>query len=185
MISKIVKYLESTWKKIEEHAENMTIKGKEKRQYGLLKHAQRATTPVPPRSKKFIVLGILAFQIRHIHWELRATFDMDSFKIGIDNRCCACISCKIDNFVGELKDCNRTIKGFMGTRTSNVKIETLQWKWLDNTGKEHKFLIPNSYYVPQENMCLLSPQHWAQEMKDFRPVEGTGEYTNANHCKLY
>ena len=43
-----------------------------------------------------------------------AYFDTDSMPIGIDNRCSACISHDIRDFVGTLQECNRTIKGFGG-----------------------------------------------------------------------
>ena len=37
-------------------------------------------------------------------------FDTDSYKIGIDNRCSACILHKIGDFVGNLMDSNKSIK---------------------------------------------------------------------------
>jgi hypothetical protein len=33
----------------------------------------------------------------------------------------------------------------------------------DDNGKPHHIHIPNSLYLPDLRMCLLSPQHWAQE----------------------
>jgi hypothetical protein len=33
----------------------------------------------------------------------------------------------------------------------------------NDTGKPHQIKIPNSLYLPGLRMCLLSPQHWAQE----------------------
>jgi hypothetical protein len=62
---------------------------------------------------------------------------------------------------------------------------TLKWKFADDDGIIHTFLIPNSYYVPDGNMRLLSPQHWAQTQKDRHPIEGTGEDTNGNRTLLY
>ena len=75
-------------------------------------------------------------------------FDTDSSPVGIDNRCTGCISHVAEDFVGQLRDSDKSIKGFGGSRTSQIKIGTLSWKWMDNEGKELKFLIPNSYYVP-------------------------------------
>ena len=57
---------------------------------------------------------------------------------------------------------NKTIKGFAGAQTNNPKTGTLHWQWLDDTGRMHTFEIPNSYYVPECEQRLLSPQHWAQ-----------------------
>ena len=92
-------------------------------------------------------------------------FDTDSAPMGIDNRCSGCISHVAEDFIGGLNDSNKTIKGFWGTRTSNIKIGTLRWIWLDEMGQRHKFLIPNSYYVPSVGVRLLSPQYWDKSQK--------------------
>ena len=57
---------------------------------------------------------------------------------------------------------NKTIKGFAGAQTNNPKMGTLCWQWLDDKGRMHTIEIPNSYYVPECEQRLLSPQHWAQ-----------------------
>ena len=111
-------------------------------------------------------------------------FDTDSAPIGVDNRCTAYISHAIEDFEGPLEECNRAIKGFRGTRTEGVQIGTLKWKWLDDSGRAHTFLIPKSYYVPQGKVRLLSPQHWAQTRKDFSPTQGTTSETTARHVIL-
>ena len=67
-----------------------------------------------------------------------------------------------EDFVGELTDTNRKIKGFGGLFSQTVKMGTLLWRWDDDQGREHKFIIPNSLYVPSGKCRLLSPQHWAQ-----------------------
>ena len=90
------------------------------------------------------------------------TFDTDSAAIGIDNRCSACISHIPEDFIGGLIDSKRTIKGFAGSKTTGIKTGTIKWSWLDDNGVEHTFNIPNSYYVPQGKVRLLSPQHWAK-----------------------
>ena len=94
--------------------------------------------------------------------DTRVFFDTDVDTVGIDNRCSACISHCIDDFKGPLRDTKRSIKGFGGTRTANLKMGTIVWKWADNEGKVHKFCIPNSYYSPTGGVRLLSPQHWAK-----------------------
>ena len=55
------------------------------------------------------------------------SFDTDSAPIGIDNRCTGCISHRIEDFEGPLQESNRAIKGFGGTRTTNVKIGTTSY----------------------------------------------------------
>ena len=113
------------------------------------------------------------------------TFDTDSQEIGVDNRCTGCISHVAEDFIGPLQDCNRSIKGFGGTRTTNIKIDTLRWQWQDDQGQVHTFLIPNSFYVPSGSVRLLSPQHWAQGQKDRKPIQGTGTTTDAMNITLF
>ena len=84
-------------------------------------------------------------------------WDDNSNLVGIDNRCSGCISHRSSDFVGNLTDCHRNIKGFGGTRHFNVKMGTLRWHWEDEEGKIHKFLIPKSYYIPEGKVRLLSP----------------------------
>ena len=89
-------------------------------------------------------------------------FDTNTKPILVDNRCSACISPYIEDFVGPLEDTNKTIKGFAGAQTNNPKTGTLWWQWSEDSGKMHTFAIPNSNYVPECELRLLSPQHWAQ-----------------------
>ena len=114
-------------------------------------------------------------------------FDTDSRPIGVDNRCTACISHDINDFIDPPQDTPRQIKGFGGTTHKNVKIGTIKWSWCDDMGKVHKFIIPKSYYVPNGNVRLLSPQHWAytQERGRRNKKMGTGETTNATTCTLF
>lgn len=100
-------------------------------------------------------------------------FDSDSRLIGIDNRCTACISHDIRDFVGHVEDTNIKMRGYAGTRTKPLKRGTLRWSWSDDTGKVFKFHIPNSYYCPQGKVRLLSSQHWAKVQRDFKPRAGT------------
>jgi hypothetical protein len=56
----------------------------------------------------------------------------------------------------------------------------------DDTGKPHRVHIPKSLYLPGLRMCLLSPQHWAQEARDNYPLpNGTRMENNANNCVLF
>ena len=112
------------------------------------------------------------------------TFDTDSKAVGIDNRCSACISHDIRDFIGPLHDSNRTIKGFGGvTHRSTIMSGTIKWKWEDDKGCIHKHLIPNSYFVPDGKARLLSPQHWAKTQRG-KLRQSTGEFTNSKECKL-
>jgi hypothetical protein len=86
----------------------------------------------------------------------RIVFDTESEPIGIDNRFTATMSHRIDDFISELIPTDKVVKGFAGSRTSNVMKGTIIWKWEDDEGKVHKFIIPNSYYVPKGGVRLLS-----------------------------
>ena len=113
-------------------------------------------------------------------------FDTDSFKIGIDNRCSACMSHVRSDFVGELKLINRKVKGFGGSLISNVSVGTIQWRVEDDSGRVSTFTIPNSYYVPEGGVRLLSPQHLAQQLNDNRPTpRGTWCATYGDEVVLY
>jgi hypothetical protein len=110
-----------------------------------------------------------------------AKFNTHSTTIGIDNRCTACISNNTDHFVGELKPAKHVIKGFGGVVNTKVMIGTIRWIFFYHNGLEHTFNIPNSFYIPGGNVCLLSPQHWAQSMKDGKAWEVTG----TKDCNLH
>ena len=74
----------------------------------------------------------------------------------------ACISPYVKAFIGPLEDTNKNNQGIRWGASNNPKTGTLHWQWLDDTGRMHTFDIPNSYYVPECEQRLLSPQHWAQ-----------------------
>ncbi|GFH52929.1 hypothetical protein CTEN210_09405 [Chaetoceros tenuissimus] len=116
-----------------------------------------------------IAVSLLAMQAVAFSTSFKGTrstkFDTDSGDVGIDNRCSACISHKVDDFVGDLRETNRVIKGYGGTKTANLMVGTIKWNILDDEGMPHEFLIPNSYYSPQGGVRLLSPQHWAKVQK--------------------
>ena len=86
-------------------------------------------------------------------------FDTDSQMVRIDNRCSACITHVCEDMPGELNLCHRSIKGFGGAKVWDVWHGTIKWCIEDDTGVRHTLIIPNSYYVPQAKVCLLSPQH--------------------------
>jgi hypothetical protein len=55
----------------------------------------------------------------------------------------------------------------------------------NDTGKPHRIKIPNSLYLPGLKMCLLSPQHWAQEAGDDYPLPNdTWMKNNVHSCIL-
>jgi len=130
-----------------------------------------------------LALPVVAMSAETSHNPRHVRFDTDSGAIGIDNRCTACISHVAEDFEGPLVDSGRTIRGFGGSRTTNIKTGTLRWSWEDGLGERHTFLIPKSYYVPAGGVRLLSPQHWAQSQSPQR--RGYGCYTDGDSTTLY
>jgi hypothetical protein len=150
--------------------------------------SQRITRrPVTKHRHRKIITAMSVLAMRaNAHTERMTRFDTDSDVIGIDNRCSGCISHVRDDFIDTLRPTTRVIRGFGGSRTMNVSIGTLQWSWDDDNGQSHTFTIPNSYYVPDGHIRLLSPQHWAQShTKNRQQRTERGEHTNGNECVLY
>jgi hypothetical protein len=106
-------------------------------------------------------------------------FDTDSVLIGIDNRCTACISPVLSDFIHPPEPVSTTLIGFGGKPTTGLRKGTLKWSWEDDTGKNHVHIIPDSYYVPQATIRLLSPQHWIQTLNTTGICQ-----TYADHTKL-
>ena len=143
----------------------------------------------PKRYRRLMTLSAMAMQAGTASYENVTRFDTDSAQVGIDNRCTGCISHVAQDFIGPLRESGKTIKGFGGTRTGNVKVGTLVWRWEDDNGVTTKFTIPNSYYVPNGKMRLLSPQHWAQTQrqkgnKSSKHKYGTISQTTSDHVVL-
>ena len=134
-------------------------------------------------------MTVLAMQVNAtISAESREVrFDTDSATIGIDTRCSACIShCEDDFEPGSLRPCDRVVKGFGGTRVTNVKVGTLLWRWEDDQGIVTTFRIPQSYFVPDGKVWLLSPQHWAQtQAKTHHDRRNCFERTYGNQSTLF
>ena len=80
------------------------------------------------------------------------------------------------------------MRGFAGTKFSNIEMGTMGWRWLDDHSMEHKFRMPNSHCVPEGEgkVRLLSLQHWAKAVKRAgKNSTSTGETTHANRTKLF
>jgi hypothetical protein len=48
---------------------------------------------------------------------------------------------------------------------------TFKFHIKDDDRGVHLIKIPNGKYVPELNICLLSPHHWAQEAQDKYPLQ--------------
>ena len=72
--------------------------------------------------------------------------------------------------------------GFNGPHQGTSQTGTIKWRWQDDGGSYHTFLIPDSLYVPDCQQRLLSPQHWARTQQTTFP--DAQEVTTASSCIL-
>ena len=107
---------------------------------------------------------------RHPALANNVRFDSDSFAVGINNHASRCMGNDkrlFDNLI-----LTRTLQR-VGGISKGLAIQgkgTLVININDDNGKPHRIKIPNSLYLPGLKMCLLSPQHWAQEARDNYPL---------------
>jgi hypothetical protein len=98
----------------------------------------------------------------------RLFFDTDSFPILVDNCCSKSITNNIKDFIDPPKNTLTKIKGYNGLSTKPLQIGTVKWPIRDDKGKVHQFILPNTYYAPDAETRLFSPQHWAQTLNNGR-----------------
>jgi hypothetical protein len=120
-------------------------------------------------TRDFVLYGTpLAYhtEAEHSSTKMRAqaTFDVDSFKIQIDNCSTRCISNTRKDFEPEtLRAVDNVVRGIAGKISRISHIGTLCWRIIDDEGEVREMRIPNSLLVPEAKVRLLSPQHLAQE----------------------
>jgi hypothetical protein len=111
-------------------------------------------------------------------------FDSDSFPVGVDNHASRCLANNARLFKNLRPFCSGQVGGIEG----GLEIKgqgMLVLNMNDDNGKPHHIHIPNSLYLPDLRMCLLLPQHWAQEAGDNYPLpNGTRMENTANNCIL-
>jgi hypothetical protein len=108
----------------------------------------------------------IPYQVPRIH------FDTNSFVIGVDTYA----SITLGNHLNIFKDLklhsnkdNTEVEGIKGGL--DIKgTGTFKFHIKDNERGIHLIKIPNSKYVPDLKVCLLSPHHWAQGAKDHYPL---------------
>ena len=79
------------------------------------------------------------------------------------------------DFISSLTPIIVQVKTYDKTTTRELHRGTIRWYWHDDSGNEHQFDIPNSYYDPAGTR-LLSPQHWARETKRTNKFKGGTVY---------
>ena len=89
------------------------------------------------------------------------------------------MSSYIEDFIDVPQPTNESVRGVVGSANNNKK-GTIQWSIEDDDGKTHVIRLPNSLYVPETNIRLLSPQHWSQTAKDHKP-NNRGTWSGTYH----
>jgi hypothetical protein len=163
--------LKSWIKKVGNNFEN-SLQGSRSRSKLKYKYTRLPCTRSKSRniSRKLCILqqAIIALSALGGTAAMTASFDTDSRPIRIDNCATACISNRIEDFVGPLQPSSRQLQG-IGNAMGDLQEGTIHWDIEDDDGITHKFIIPNSIYVLGAFSRLLSPQHVAQERKDYKP----------------
>lgn len=109
------------------------------------KYQQHSPRKAPPwargntKHRHYIMAhkALLAQQAHASKQRRTIILDTDSKPIGIDNRATAFFSGDIDDFEGPLRESNRVVKGFGGSRTTGVKIGTAVIRIEDDHGRIH------------------------------------------------
>ncbi len=89
------------------------------------------------------------------------SFDSDSFPITVDNGASYSISNDLKEFVTPPTKIGPKIQGFASSCTTSL-IGTVKWHIQCDDGIVNTIILPNTSYVPQAELWMLSPQHWAQ-----------------------
>jgi hypothetical protein len=125
----------------------------------------------------------LAFQAEDLGAQVH--FDMDSIPIGADNHASQCMEnnkCLLKDLrLDQAEEQVGAINDGLVIAGQGMMVITIN----DNSRRPHKIKIPNSLFLPDLRVCLLSPQHWAQEARDNHPLpNGTRMENNATNCTM-
>ena len=91
-------------------------------------------------------------------------YDSDSFQIAIDNCATSCFTNDLEDFIDTPRATYTKILG-IGQATSTF-IGTVKWLIVDDNGRRHELIIPNTRYQQGLPFRLLCPQHVAQVYQD-------------------
>jgi hypothetical protein len=117
-----------------------------------------------PKLAAFAAATDLPYQVPRIR------FDTDSFVIGVNTFASITLGNHPDQFEDLKMHKDTEVEGIKGGL--DIKgTGTFKFHIKDDKGGVHLIKIPNSKYVPDLKVCLLSPHHWAQEAKDHYPVK--------------
>jgi hypothetical protein len=113
------------------------------------------------RSLKLVSITCLAASA----FEGTTAFDSDSKQVAIDNCSSRSLTTSRKDFVpGTIRKCNVAVSGVGGQIKCKIK-GTVCWTFEDDQERPPDFLLPNTPMCEALPHRLLSPQHWAQEVK--------------------
>ena len=96
------------------------------------------------------------------------SFDTDSYHITVDN------GCRYSNKHYKREVMPRWTKtkilGSNGKSTA-LYVGTMKWRIEDDDGRHHEVILSGTYYSEYVPYKLLSPQHWAQTVRDHYPTK--------------
>lgn len=127
------------------------------------------------KSGRFRTIGLPILALTMVIFSLKASttavndhkYDSDSFLIAIDNCSSRCITNSMTDFVVPPTRVNVKVKGIGGSVVATHK-GTVRWSIEDDHGRNHTWLIPDTYFNESTPYRLLSPQHWAQTQHNGR-----------------
>jgi hypothetical protein len=112
-------------------------------------------------------------------------FDSNSIPVGVDNHASRCLANDARLFENLHSFCSGRVGGIEGGLEIQGQGTLVLDVNDDDSGRPHCIKIPNSLHLPDLKMCLLLPQHWAQEVGDNYPLpNGTSMKNTANNCTL-
>jgi hypothetical protein len=96
--------------------------------------------------------------------------DTDSFIIGLENHATCCMENDAHNFVTKLTPTPNIMVRGVGNQLMAAKGKgTVLWKIEEYNVLVHEKLFPGTLYIPELELCLLSPQSWCQSADDNFP----------------
>ena len=103
----------------------------------------------------------------------------------LDDGASASITNDHNDLIQKPRGIKHNVKGIVGSAQATLH-GTVQWYLDDDQGCSHKFTIPNTYYITMTPTRILSPQHFAQQTEDHKPMaEGMGSITNRKSVTLF
>ena len=111
------------------------------------------------------------------------SFDTDSSTIVCDNSANFSICNDKRMFVGDLKQVTKhKVATIGGKGHAPSGLGTVKWRWVDDNGKSHEYLIHDVLYFPQSPINILSVTSFPRQLKEDK---GTGMDTKMEYSRVY